>query len=77
MNIAHFPYLIFFNVFAVWPLTQVIDIPSITEHLLVECAGKVNEPDTKVAYDTCPRCHEAVPLSRFPQHVADRKCRGI
>ncbi|KDO27607.1 hypothetical protein SPRG_06875 [Saprolegnia parasitica CBS 223.65] len=46
---------------------QVIEISTLNEHLLVECELKQNHKE-------CPRCHEAITLKYFNQHVQENDC---
>ncbi|OQR81004.1 hypothetical protein ACHHYP_16869 [Achlya hypogyna] len=46
---------------------QVIEISTLNEHLLVECELKQNHKE-------CPRCHEAITLKYFNQHVQQNDC---
>jgi len=50
--------------------TQVIEIPTLTEHLLSEC-------EVKNTHKECPRCAEAVPNLVFDQHVAAASCKRM
>ena len=53
---------------------QVIEVPLLTEHLLVECAGRDKHPESKVPHSACPRCHLAVPASQLAAHVQAEAC---
>jgi hypothetical protein len=55
---------------------QVIEIPMLTEHLLVECAGRDKHPESKVKHAECPRCHLAVPETQLEAHLQAAICPG-
>jgi hypothetical protein len=55
---------------------QVIEIPMLTEHLLVECAGRDKHPESKVKHSECPRCHLAVPATQLEAHIEAATCPG-
>ncbi|KFO93218.1 Centrosomal protein of 104 kDa [Buceros rhinoceros silvestris] len=46
---------------------QVVEISSLTEHLLTDC-------DKKDSFGKCPRCSEALPRDELPRHVKSRTC---
>ncbi|XP_053136874.1 centrosomal protein of 104 kDa isoform X3 [Hemicordylus capensis] len=46
---------------------QVVEIASLTEHLLTECDRKDN-------FGKCPRCCEALPKDELPRHVKGKAC---
>lgn len=46
---------------------QVVEIASLTEHLLTEC-------DSKDTFGKCYRCSEAVPKEELPQHIKAKAC---
>ncbi|XP_034280121.1 centrosomal protein of 104 kDa [Pantherophis guttatus] len=46
---------------------QVVEIASLTEHLLTECEKKDN-------FAKCSRCCEALPKDELPRHVKSRSC---
>uniref|UniRef100_A0A8D2AFH3 Centrosomal protein of 104 kDa n=1 Tax=Sciurus vulgaris TaxID=55149 RepID=A0A8D2AFH3_SCIVU len=46
---------------------QVVEISSLTEHLLTEC-------DKKDAFGKCHRCSEAVPKEELPEHIKMKAC---
>lgn len=46
---------------------QVVEIASLTEHLLTEC-------DSKDAFRKCYRCSEAVPKEELPRHIKAKGC---
>ncbi|XP_061457125.1 centrosomal protein of 104 kDa isoform X2 [Rhineura floridana] len=46
---------------------QVVEIASLTEHLLTECDKKDN-------FGKCPRCCEALPKDELPRHVKGKAC---
>ncbi|XP_033012471.1 centrosomal protein of 104 kDa [Lacerta agilis] len=46
---------------------QVVEIASLTEHLLTECDKKDN-------FDKCPRCCEALLKDELPRHVKGKAC---
>lgn len=46
---------------------QVVEISSLTEHLLTEC-------DQKHGFGRCYRCSEAVSKEELPRHVKTRDC---
>ncbi|XP_021099293.1 centrosomal protein of 104 kDa isoform X2 [Heterocephalus glaber] len=46
---------------------QVVEIASLTEHLLTEC-------DSKEAFGKCYRCSEAVPKEELPRHIKAKAC---
>lgn len=48
---------------------QVVEIASLTEHLLTEC-------DKKDSFGKCQRCSEAFPKDELPKHVKSRTCNG-
>lgn len=47
--------------------SQVVEIASLTEHLLSEC-------ENKSKFSQCPRCSEAVPTEELTQHVQGSTC---
>ncbi|XP_062821990.1 centrosomal protein of 104 kDa isoform X2 [Anolis carolinensis] len=46
---------------------QVVEIASLTEHLLTEC-------EKKDGFGKCPRCCEALPKDELPRHVKAKAC---
>ena len=46
---------------------QVIEIPTLNEHLMHEC-------EIKGTHEECPRCREPVPLKIYDDHVAKAAC---
>ncbi|NXH44838.1 CE104 protein, partial [Dicaeum eximium] len=46
---------------------QVLEICSLTEHLLTDC-------DKRDSFGKCPRCREAVPRDELPRHIKSRIC---
>lgn len=46
---------------------QVVEIASLTDHLLTEC-------DKRDGFGRCCRCSEAVPKEELPRHVASKAC---
>ncbi|XP_042739304.1 centrosomal protein of 104 kDa isoform X1 [Lagopus leucura] len=48
---------------------QVVEIASLTEHLLTEC-------DKKDSFGKCQRCSEAFPKDELPKHVKSRTCNA-
>ena len=46
---------------------QVVEICSLTEHLLTEC-------DKKDGFGECYRCSEAVLKEELPRHIKTREC---
>ncbi|XP_066493843.1 centrosomal protein of 104 kDa [Tiliqua scincoides] len=46
---------------------QVVEIASLTEHLLTECDKKDN-------FGKCPRCCEALPKDELPKHIKGKAC---
>ncbi|XP_051027277.1 centrosomal protein of 104 kDa [Acomys russatus] len=46
---------------------QVVEISSLTEHLLTEC-------DRRDEFGKCHRCSEAVPKEELPRHIKTREC---
>ncbi|XP_036203802.1 centrosomal protein of 104 kDa isoform X4 [Myotis myotis] len=46
---------------------QVVEIASLTDHLLTEC-------DKRDGFGRCCRCSEAVPKEELPRHVASKDC---
>ncbi|NXP66080.1 CE104 protein, partial [Chloropsis cyanopogon] len=46
---------------------QMLEIASLTEHLLTDCDKRDN-------FGKCPRCREAVPRDELPRHVKSRIC---
>lgn len=46
---------------------QMLEIASLTEHLLTDC-------DNKDSFGKCPRCREAVPRDELPRHIKSRIC---
>uniref|UniRef100_A0A8C8SIB0 Centrosomal protein of 104 kDa n=1 Tax=Pelusios castaneus TaxID=367368 RepID=A0A8C8SIB0_9SAUR len=46
---------------------QVVEIASLTEHLLTEC-------DKKDGFGKCQRCSEALPKEELPKHVKGKTC---
>uniref|UniRef100_K7F8X3 Centrosomal protein of 104 kDa n=1 Tax=Pelodiscus sinensis TaxID=13735 RepID=K7F8X3_PELSI len=48
---------------------QVVEIASLTEHLLTEC-------DKKDGFGKCQRCSEALPKEELPKHVKSKTCNA-
>ncbi len=48
---------------------QVVEIASLTEHLLTEC-------DKKDSFGKCQRCSEAFPKDELPKHIKSRTCNA-
>ncbi|NWX51079.1 CE104 protein, partial [Steatornis caripensis] len=48
---------------------QVVEIASLTEHLLTDC-------DKKDSFGKCQRCSEAVPKDELPKHVKSKTCNS-
>ncbi|XP_075802012.1 centrosomal protein of 104 kDa isoform X2 [Microtus pennsylvanicus] len=46
---------------------QVVEISSLTEHLLTEC-------DKRHGFGKCHRCSEAVPTEELPRHIQTKEC---
>uniref|UniRef100_A0A8C6MW10 Centrosomal protein of 104 kDa n=1 Tax=Mus spicilegus TaxID=10103 RepID=A0A8C6MW10_MUSSI len=46
---------------------QVVEISSLTEHLLTEC-------DKRDGFGKCPRCSEAIPKEELPGHIKTKEC---
>ncbi|NWZ68015.1 CE104 protein, partial [Acrocephalus arundinaceus] len=46
---------------------QMLEIATLTEHLLTDCDKKDN-------FGKCPRCREAVPKDELPRHIKSRIC---
>lgn len=46
---------------------QVVEICSLTEHLLTEC-------DKRDGFGKCHRCSEAVPKEELPRHIKRKEC---
>lgn len=46
---------------------QVVEISSLTEHLLTEC-------DRRDGFGKCHRCSEAVPKDELPRHIKTKEC---
>ncbi|XP_041501214.1 centrosomal protein of 104 kDa isoform X2 [Microtus oregoni] len=46
---------------------QVVEISSLTEHLLTEC-------DKRHGFGKCHRCSEAVPTEELPKHIQTKEC---
>ncbi|XP_057641065.1 centrosomal protein of 104 kDa [Chionomys nivalis] len=46
---------------------QVVEISSLTEHLLTEC-------DKRHGFGKCHRCSEAVPMEELPRHIQAKEC---
>ncbi|NXX11779.1 CE104 protein, partial [Podargus strigoides] len=46
---------------------QVVEVASLTEHLLMDC-------DKKDSFGKCQRCSEALPKEELPKHVKSRTC---
>jgi centrosomal protein CEP104 len=49
---------------------QVVEISSLTEHILRDCEGAGT-------HRACPRCGEAVPTTVFGDHVARASCLSM
>ena len=50
-------------------LSQVVEIAGLTEHLLTECESKVN-------FQQCARCTEAILKTEYDRHAADKTHPG-
>lgn len=48
---------------------QVVEIASLTEHLLTEC-------DKRDGFGKCHRCSEAVPKEELPRHIKTKECNA-
>ncbi|NXC47382.1 CE104 protein, partial [Penelope pileata] len=48
---------------------QVVEIASLTEHLLTEC-------DQKDSFGKCQRCSEALPKDELPKHIKSKTCNA-
>uniref|UniRef100_A0A8B9E7T8 Centrosomal protein of 104 kDa n=1 Tax=Anser cygnoides TaxID=8845 RepID=A0A8B9E7T8_ANSCY len=48
---------------------QVVEIASLTEHLLTEC-------DKKDSFGKCQRCSEALPKDELPKHIKSKICNA-
>ncbi|KFQ17068.1 Centrosomal protein of 104 kDa [Merops nubicus] len=48
---------------------QVVEIASLTEHLLTGC-------DRRDSFGKCPRCSEAVPRDELPKHLKSKTCNA-
>ncbi|NWX12860.1 CE104 protein, partial [Aegotheles bennettii] len=48
---------------------QVVEIASLTEHLLMDCDKKDN-------FGKCPRCSEALPKDELPKHIKSKTCNS-
>ncbi|XP_067166980.1 centrosomal protein of 104 kDa isoform X1 [Apteryx mantelli] len=48
---------------------QVVEIASLTEHLLTEC-------DKKDSFGKCQRCSEALPKDELPKHIKSKTCNS-
>uniref|UniRef100_A0A8C9EWM6 Centrosomal protein of 104 kDa n=1 Tax=Pavo cristatus TaxID=9049 RepID=A0A8C9EWM6_PAVCR len=48
---------------------QVVEIASLTEHLLTEC-------DQKDSFGKCQRCREAFPKDELPKHIKSKTCNA-
>ncbi|XP_054250967.1 centrosomal protein of 104 kDa [Indicator indicator] len=48
---------------------QVVEIASLTEHLLSDC-------DRRDSFGRCPRCSEAIPREDFPRHLRSKACNS-
>lgn len=46
---------------------QVVEIASLTEHLLTDC-------DKKDSFGRCHRCSEALPKDELPKHLKNKTC---
>lgn len=46
---------------------QMLEIASLTEHLLTDC-------DKRDSFGKCSRCREAVPRDELPRHIKSRIC---
>lgn len=44
-----------------------VEISSLTEHLLTEC-------DKRDGFGKCPRCSEAIPKEELPGHIKTKEC---
>uniref|UniRef100_A0A8B9RS60 Centrosomal protein of 104 kDa n=1 Tax=Accipiter nisus TaxID=211598 RepID=A0A8B9RS60_9AVES len=48
---------------------QVVEIASLTEHLLTDC-------DKKDSFEKCQRCSEALPKDELPKHIKSKTCNS-
>ncbi|NXE76319.1 CE104 protein, partial [Cochlearius cochlearius] len=48
---------------------QVVEIASLTEHLLMDC-------DKKDSFGKCQRCSEALPKDELPKHIKNKTCNS-
>ncbi|NXT39268.1 CE104 protein, partial [Pelecanoides urinatrix] len=48
---------------------QVVEIASLTEHLLMDC-------DKKDSFGKCQRCSEALPKDELPKHIKSKTCNS-
>ncbi|KAM6045706.1 centrosomal protein of 104 kDa isoform 2-T3 [Theristicus caerulescens] len=48
---------------------QVVEIASLTEHLLADC-------DKKDSFGKCQRCSEALPKDELPKHIKSKSCNA-
>ncbi|NXH18786.1 CE104 protein, partial [Bucco capensis] len=48
---------------------QVVEIASLTEHLLTDCKQKES-------FGQCPRCSEAIPREELPKHLKSKACNS-
>ena len=65
--IIDFVIIVIIIIIIVVVISQVVEIASLTDHLLKECESKTN-------FSKCPRCSEAIIKSVYDQHVADKTC---
>ncbi|KAM4646720.1 centrosomal protein of 104 kDa isoform 3-T5 [Amazona ochrocephala] len=49
---------------------QVVEIASLTEHLLADC-------DKKDSFGKCQRCGEALPKDELPKHIKSKTCNSV
>ncbi|KFU95421.1 Centrosomal protein of 104 kDa [Chaetura pelagica] len=48
---------------------QMVEIASLTEHLLMDC-------DKKDSFEKCQRCREALPKDELPKHIKSKACNS-
>lgn len=72
---SHKQFLKYYPYLSVWykpswvplALLQVVEIASLTEHLLTDC-------DKKDSFGKCQRCSEALPKDELPKHIKSKTC---
>lgn len=70
--LKYYPYLlsavqIYKSFWVPLALLQVVEIASLTEHLLTDC-------DKKDSFEKCQRCSEALPKDELPKHIKSKTC---